>query len=294
MPEKKEFSFYLYNKSTLVIIDWYNIWNKYKDLDLQLLFNYLKTYKEVYQVRFYNGLIQGSDWSQKILDDAKLIGYEVMSKNSKEIKIEISKEKHLKNTLDLLDKLLSSVTEKNSEIWNKLYTLHEEVKKKISEGLSDSGILDVLESVENNLKSLNIQIDIFKLEIQKPIKKPKCDFDAEIARDIILEIEKYENLILFSGDGDFASTIKYLIEEKQKRVFVMYPQGNFGQPDYIDNDLIKKNDVVKDDKKRFKYKKNFTPRPVDHILQHIIKKEPADCSVGPDTNNIANPDLEVK
>ncbi len=287
--QKKQFSFHLFNKPTLVVIDWFNIWNKYNNVDLKLFFDYLKMYPEIYQVRFYNGLIEDKDWSQKILDDAKSIGYEVISKKSKPIKIDIYKEGHLKNTLKLLDGLLSSVSDKNSEIWNSLYTLHVKVENKLSDGISDSEILDILDGVESDLKKLNIQIDTFKTEIQKPIIKPKCDFDAEIARDIILEIDNYENLILFSGDGDFASTVNHLVEDKKKRVFVMYPSGSFGEPDYIDNGL-----VVVDYQKNKTFKKGFTTFPLYRILDVITKKAPTDFSAGPDVANISNKGLEVK
>lgn len=285
---KKQFSFYLYDKPTLVIVDWFNVWNKYRDIDLQLFFDYLKTYSEIYQIRFYNGLIEGKEWSQKILDNANSIGYKVVSKKSKQIKIDIYKEGHLKNALDLLNKLLSDISDKNSEIWNNLYTLHKELEKKISDGISDSEILDVLDSVETDLKKLNIQIDTFKTEIQKPIRKPKCDFDAEIGRDMILEIDSYENLILFSGDGDFASTVKFLVQEKSKRIFVMYPSGSFGEPDYIENNLIYFNDNKK------LYEKGFSAFPVYRILDNITKKAPVDYSTGPDTDNIANSNTKVK
>lgn len=281
MSEQEGFSFYLYSRPTLVVIDWFNLWNKHNEVDLQKFFDYLKTNPEVYQIRFYNGLIEGKDWSQGILSTAESIGYKVVTKKSKQIKIDISKESHLKSTLELLDRLLLSISDKNSEIWNKLYTLHESVQKKLVEGVSDSEILDVLDAVESDLKQLNIQIDTFKIEIEKPIKKPKCDFDAEIARDLILEIGNYENLILFSGDGDFASTVKYLVEEKNKRVFVMYPSGSFGEPDYRENTLIYDNFGER------KYQQGFIAVPVYRIL-NSIKKAPADFSAGPDTGNITN------
>jgi uncharacterized LabA/DUF88 family protein len=280
---KTQFSFHLFEKSTLVVIDWFNIWNKHNEVDLKLFFDYLKTYTEIYQIRFYNGLIESKDWSQKILDDANSLGYEVVSKKSKQITIDIYKESHLKKALDLLGALLFDISDKNNEIWNKLYTLHEEVEKKLSDGVSDSEVLDVLEHIESDLKKLNIQIDTFKIEIQKPIKKPKCDFDAEIARDLILEMDNYENVILFSGDGDFASTINLLVQNKNKRAFVVYPSGSYGEPDYIDTGLV----YFNEEGEKF-FKKGFRPVPVYRILDKITKKAPADFSAGPDINNVSN------
>lgn len=295
MPEEKKFLFFLYNKPTLVIVDWANVYNKHKNIDLGLFFNYLTEYKEIYQIRFYSGLIEGKDWSQKTLDDANNIGYKVITKKSKYIKIDINKEKHLENILNLLDELLEDVSGKNSDISNRLYSIQLEIRQKLSINDTDINVSDLIGEIgdiELDLEKLNKKVDEFKIEIKKTIRKPKCDFDAEIARDVILEIDKYENLILFSGDGDFASTVKYLIEQEGKRIFVVYSQGSFGEPDYIDNDLIN----ISDDSTKYKYtyKKNFRPIQIDHIVRNFIKKEPADFSAGPDMINVANPDLEVK
>lgn len=282
---KRQFSFDLYAKPTLVIIDWFNIWNKYNNIDLQTFFDYLKKYPEIYQIRFYNGLIEGKDWSQKILDDANSIGYEVVTKKSKLQPIDIREANHFESILKSLDIVFEDIKSTNSDISNTLYN-HKD--------LIDSTKFDLFSGVDSKLKSVDQNITNFKEEAQKPILKRKCDFDAEIARDLILEIDKYENLILFSGDGDFASTVKYLIEKRQKRIFVIYPDGSFGESDYIDNGLIEKNEIVINNKNRFKYRKNFIPHRIPHLLQHIIKKEPADCSAGPDIESVANPSLEVK
>lgn len=303
---KKEFKFYLYNKPALVIVDWYNIWNRYKNIDLKLLFDYLKEYSEISQIRFYHGTIEGKDWSSKIIDDAKSIGYDVVTKESKYTKIDLSKETHLKTTVSLLNDLLVNISEKNSDMANKAYTIRQKVEGRLSRNEIDTEhgsivnfldndedlyaeIFDFVESLDPNLAELNKKINEFKNEIKKPIKKLKCDFDAEIARDMVLNISNFDNLILFSGDGDFASTVEYLIREKLKRVFVIYPQGNFGEIDYKNFGLIKF-----DEKGRRVFKDNFISRPVDHIVERIIKKEPADCSAGPDVDNITNQDLEVK
>lgn len=293
MQEKKEFSFYLYDKPTLVIIDWFNLYNKYKDIDLQLFFDYLKRYKDVYQVRFYQGAIEGKDWSVKTIEDARQIGYEVVTKRSKYIKIDIRKEGHLKKIMDLLEELLNSITDKNNEIANKIYTFKTELENK-HKGSGNTGdvysdFFKWVGEIDKDLEKLNININQFKSEINKPITKPKCDFDAEIAKDIILDIEKFENLILFSGDGDFASTVEYLIKKRSKKVFVIYPQGSFGEIDYINFNLIQ----ILETKRRV-YERGLVCRPADHLISNIIKKEPADFSAGPDISNVANPDSKVK
>lgn len=286
MQEKKEFSFYLYDKPTLVIIDWYSLYNRYRDIDLQLFFDYLKQYKDIYQVRFYQGTIEGKEWSEKTIQDARTIGYEVITKPSKYITIDLNKEKHLERILTVLKSLLNEIPYKNNEIANKLYSVIEKIK---NDGGLYSDAIGLIGEVDLILKSLNTNVDIFKDEINKPIKKPKCDFDAEIAKDIILDINNFENLILFSGDGDFASTVEYLIKKRNKKVFVVYPQGSFGEIDYRNFKLIR---VLEENKRE--YERGFVCRPVDHLIMSFTKKEPTDFSVGPDVDNIAKPDLEVK
>jgi uncharacterized LabA/DUF88 family protein len=284
---KKQFSFYLYDKPTLVIIDWFSLYNRYKDIDLELFFNYLRQYKDIYQIRFYQGTIQDKNWSVELIKKARSIGYEVVTKDSKYIKIEIKNEKHLQSVMGTLQELLDNISEKNSSIANKIYTIKEQIKSKITNNETDD-VFVFIDEIDQDLKKLNININTFKNQLERPIRKPKCDFDAEIAKDIILDIDKFSNLILFSRDGDFASTMAFLVSERSKRVFVMYPQGSFGEIDYRNFNLIK----ILDDKRR-EYIKGFTCRPVDHILEHLIKKEPADKSAGPDIHNVVDFALEV-
>ncbi|MGH7234040.1 MAG: NYN domain-containing protein [Candidatus Saccharimonadales bacterium] len=48
----------------------------------------------------------------------------------------------------------------------------------------------------------------------------KCDLDVEMAVDLIKERENYDTIVLFSGDGDLASAIKYLHEAYGKECLV--------------------------------------------------------------------------
>jgi uncharacterized LabA/DUF88 family protein len=268
-------------------VDWFNIWNKHRGIDLKILFEYLKKYPEIQQVRFYQGTIEGKEWSLKIIEEARLAGYEVITKRSKYIKIDIRKEGHMQRIMEMLEQLLSSISQKNSDIANKIYTFKSEFEKKRAESRNTEELYEdffaLVDELDEDLRKLNINIEEFKKEIEQPIRKPKCDFDAEIAKDIALNIENFNNLILFSGDGDFASTVEYLVKERAKRVFVMFAQGGFGEIDYRDFGLIKDND---DGKREFE--KGFSCFPVSYLLDKITKKEPADCSAGPDLTTIAN------
>ncbi|MFH1582724.1 MAG: NYN domain-containing protein [Candidatus Falkowbacteria bacterium] len=51
-------------------------------------------------------------------------------------------------------------------------------------------------------------------------KIPKCNFDVEITKDAITKMEKYNTIMLFSGDSDFGDLLSYL-KEKGKKIIVV-------------------------------------------------------------------------
>ena len=51
-------------------------------------------------------------------------------------------------------------------------------------------------------------------------KIPKCNFDVEITMDMITKVEKYDAIMLFSGDSDFGGLLSYL-KSKGKKVIVV-------------------------------------------------------------------------
>ena len=64
---------------------------------------------------------------------------------------------------------------------------------------------------------------------KKRIYKRKCDFDIEICIDVHKDLEKgIESFIFLTGDGDFESLYKLLIE-KRKQVIVVYSSGHLGR-----------------------------------------------------------------
>jgi uncharacterized LabA/DUF88 family protein len=70
----------------------------------------------------------------------------------------------------------------------------------------------------------------------------KCDFDVDIAIDLIKERDNYDTIVLFSGDGDLMCAIRYLKEIYGKSCIV------FGARDHIGREVFDaKNDGVIDD-----------------------------------------------
>ncbi|MFA6305073.1 MAG: NYN domain-containing protein [Patescibacteria group bacterium] len=57
----------------------------------------------------------------------------------------------------------------------------------------------------------------------------KCDFDVEMAVDLIKLRNFYDNIILFSGDGDLMYAIKYLRDEYGKNCFVFGVRNHIGR-----------------------------------------------------------------
>jgi len=58
---------------------------------------------------------------------------------------------------------------------------------------------------------------------------PKCDFDVEMAIDLVKEKDNYDNIILFCGDGDLAYALEYMGTVHGKGVIVFAARGHLGQ-----------------------------------------------------------------
>ncbi len=57
----------------------------------------------------------------------------------------------------------------------------------------------------------------------------KCDLDVEITVDLIEERDNYDNIVIFSGDGDLMRASQYLRKEYGKRCIVMSARGHIGR-----------------------------------------------------------------
>lgn len=67
----------------------------------------------------------------------------------------------------------------------------------------------------------------------------KCDLDVEMALDIICISDKYDRLVVFSGDGDLACVMKYVYGELGKEVYVFGARNHIGK-EIIDGYKIEK------------------------------------------------------
>lgn len=62
----------------------------------------------------------------------------------------------------------------------------------------------------------------------EPILYRKCDFDVEISKEILLNMDRYHTFVLFSGDGDYAPVIEELLK-REHRVFVVSKPSALGR-----------------------------------------------------------------
>lgn len=174
---------------TAVFIDWANVYNWSKSLK-----------KEVSPTNLYKYLRRYTQ--------------------IKEINLYYGLDKHPKSK-----KFLDGVKKIGFNVINK------EVKY-IPVSLDSSHFKDLAREVKDALKLIkNIDIKIVEKILQildRKIMRRKCDFDMEIALDCLENLGKYQSYIFFSGDGDFATLYKRLIEAK-KQVIVVYAPGHIGR-----------------------------------------------------------------
>jgi len=243
--EKEEFRFRIKGKA-LVAIDWANVYGWRKSLDWKLgcaeLYNYLKTYPEVMDIKFYYGTEKGNEKSETFQTDMTNLGFNVITKDVKWTPVFLEKSHFKKLVKDLFDYLDSSKI-KNSEISNKLYELAKKIEGLPKLSIKKEGgkehdlagseqfkeIYELIEELDHALQDININIDFLQKELTKPVSRRKCDFDVEITRDVFNEMNNFETLILFSGDGDYSALVDDLISLKNKKAIVVFAKEHKGK-----------------------------------------------------------------
>jgi len=86
-------------------------------------------------------------------------------------------------------------------------------------------------------------------------KIPKCNFDVEIAMDMLTKINKYDTVMLFSGDSDFGGLLNYLKSKGKKIVVVCTRDCMSTELEEVKDKFIPAETL----KKFLKYKKNTPP-----------------------------------
>jgi uncharacterized LabA/DUF88 family protein len=182
----------IFDKKTNIYIDFANVirWqDKLKwHIDLKRLKQFLDSFRNIEEIKFYNGKLEGDEKSLAILEEAEKRGYIVKTKVVKIMQLSID---------------VSSIPPNSPEI----------LKNFIRAPLLKKLKVEAIEFLNNQLKELNQQGILFVQDL-------KCNFDVEIGRDMLIDYEKnkIENFILWSGDSDFADPVNQLLEDNKKVV----------------------------------------------------------------------------
>lgn len=307
---KEKFKFRLNNR-TLIAIDWANVygWSSNPDsknylgweVDPKKLFDYLSEYTAITDKRLYHGTEVGNARSEEFGKNVRSIGYNFITKEVKWTPVFLNEQNHFRLVVKRLFDVLDKVKVTNSEIATKLYELREKIEKRLGDteanfdsdgnvqdvfpayGKEDQEVYDsayeLIESLDDELKSLNINIDDLQKELQKPVQRRKCDFDVEIARDTCNLSDTFDTLLLFSGDGDYSALAEDLIL-KGKKVIIVFAPGHKGKE--YDPLQLK---LETEGKKWALFMCNVGKLKNEISLEKTI---PPDFSGGRDTGNIAD------
>lgn len=180
---------------TLTIIDWANVYGWTKKLKWEVnakkLYDYLKTYPEIYDIRFYFGIEKGNRKSEGFQEEIKRIGYSLISKEVKWIPVSLGVT-HFKTRNGKIKSIAETLGKETHNIFKEL------LQKRLQEPFGGS------------------------------FCRRKCDFDVEVTMDMLNNIKNFDGIILFSGDGDYKAIVEHLLENK-KQVTVVHPFGLRGR-----------------------------------------------------------------
>lgn len=175
-----------------VYIDYANVrpWANYLKwhVDLKRLKQFLSSFDNIKSINIYAGLLEGDELSEKMISDIKSLGYNLRTKPVKIMRFSIDTTSIDEISADLLDKFVKSCL----------------LRKYDSE----------------TIKYLNLKFKEFNLKGEYFIEDRKCNFDVEIGRDMLIDVEREnaDTFVLWSGDSDFVEPLSYLLENGKKAI----------------------------------------------------------------------------
>ncbi len=177
---------------TNVYIDYANVrpWSNRLDwhIDLKRLKRFLDSFDNIDAVKFYYGTLSGDAESEKRIEDARHLGYQVRTKPVKIMNFSID---------------VSSIDPQSPAL----------LKSFISGALLKKYNIETIQYLNGKFKEMNKQ-GIFTLHDQK------CNFDVEIGSDMLIDKEKGGTgcFVLWSGDSDFHDPVTDLLKDGKKVV----------------------------------------------------------------------------
>lgn len=157
-------------------------------IDYKRLRQFLTSFDNVKKIKIYKGQLAGNLKSKEELEQLADYGYEIITKD---VKI-------MKQSIDVSSIALSSPV-----------LLEQFVRKCLLKKYD----LETIEYLNNKFQDMN-KTGIYYIE------DLKCNFDVEIGRDMLIDfaMDNLDTFILWSGDSDFASPIKQLLDDNKKVV----------------------------------------------------------------------------
>lgn len=180
----------IFNETTNIYIDFANVrhWQKRLGwhIEIKRLKQFFDSFNTINSVKFYYGTAGIKNMGNDYAKEAKKAGFDVRTKPVKIMKLSID---------------VSGVEVNSPSV----------LKDFVSKFLLNKLDLETIEFLNEKLRQLNAQ-GIRIIEV------PKCNFDVEIGRDMLLDYERggVDNFILWSGDSDFADPVHQLIDDNKK------------------------------------------------------------------------------
>ena len=155
-------------------------------IDLKRLKSFLDAFNNISAVKFYYGTLTGDLPSGELIQLAQKLGYQVRTKPVKIMKISID---------------VSSIDPQSPTL----------LRNFIRKSLLHKYDVATIEQLNYKFKEMN-QAGTFWLEDRK------CNFDVEIGRDMVIDLErnKTDCFVLWSGDSDFHDPIQEILSKGKK------------------------------------------------------------------------------
>ncbi len=155
-------------------------------IDMKRLKQFLDSFDNINNVKFYYGTLAEDAFSQEIAKDAKKNKFDFITKPVKTMRFSID---------------VSSIPENSPTL----------LENFIRKSLLSEFNLKTIEYLNSQLKELNDKGI-------KHIEDRKCNFDVEIGRDMLIDYENNtESFILWSGDSDFANPVNQLLNDRGRQ-----------------------------------------------------------------------------
>lgn len=142
--------------------------------------------------------------SDKIIKEFQAIGFNI---SPKDVKIfytsltELTKFKYVVQDLQKIIRDAKDILKKNIQL----------------PGIGSKDV-DLLQEQEEKISKI----------CSKKIKNRKCDCDVDIVVDMVKNLDNFDTFIIFSGDGDYAPAVNYILE-KGKNIAIISVENQLGR-----------------------------------------------------------------